>query len=70
MTKAEMMNQLDDVFTDRRLTHADVEQALAAAGTEPAVLLGSYSPSPPAAARGNAGCSYSTSPARRSSTAR
>ena len=42
MTKAEMMNELDDVFTDRRLTHADVEQALAAAGTEPAVLLGSY----------------------------
>jgi phenylacetate-CoA ligase len=42
MTKAEMMNELDDVFTDRRVTHADVEQALAAAGTEPVVLLGSY----------------------------
>ncbi len=42
MTKAEMMGELDDVFTDRRLTDADVEQALAAAGTEPAVLLGSY----------------------------
>ncbi|GEL19111.1 AMP-binding protein [Pseudonocardia asaccharolytica] len=40
MTKAEMMNELDDVFTDRRLTHRAVEEALAAAGREPAVLQG------------------------------
>ena len=36
MTKSEMMNELDDVFTDRRLTHAGVERALAEAGPEPA----------------------------------
>ena len=42
MTKAEMMNELDDVFTDRRLTRPAVERALAEAGPEPATLLGSY----------------------------
>ncbi len=42
MTKAAMMNELDDVFTDRRLTRCAVERALAAAGPEPATLLGSY----------------------------
>ena len=42
MTKAEMMSELDDVFTDRRLTHSAVERALAEAGPEPATLLGSY----------------------------
>ena len=36
MTKSEMMNELDDVFTDRRLTHHSVERALAEAGPEPA----------------------------------
>ena len=42
MTKAEMMHELDDVFTDRRLTRPDVERALAEAGPDPAILLGSY----------------------------
>ena len=42
MTKATMMNELDDVFTDRRLTRPAVERALAEAGPEPATLLGSY----------------------------
>ena len=42
MTKAEMMNELDDVFTDRRLTRPAVEHALAEAGPEPATLPGSY----------------------------
>src|SRR6478672_4230996 len=42
MTKAEMMDELDDVYTDRRLTRSAVESALAAAGPEPATLLGSY----------------------------
>ena len=42
MTKTEMMRDLDDVFTDRRLTRSEVEGALAAAGPEPATLLGSY----------------------------
>ena len=42
MTKAEMMNELDDVFTDRRVTRPAVERALAEAGPEPATLLGSY----------------------------
>jgi phenylacetate-CoA ligase len=38
MTKAQMMDELDDVFTDRRLTRADVEAALAATGDEPRVM--------------------------------
>ncbi len=42
MTKTEMMNELDDVFTDRRLSHSAVERALAGAGPEPAALFGSY----------------------------
>ena len=42
MTKAEMMGELDDVYTDRRLTRSAVDRALAAAGAEPATLLGSY----------------------------
>lgn len=42
MTKTEMMNDLDDVYTDRRLTRSGVERALAAAGPEPATPLGSY----------------------------
>src|SRR6478752_6003436 len=42
MTKTEMMADLDDVFTDHRLTRATVERALAGAGPEPATLLGSY----------------------------
>jgi phenylacetate-coenzyme A ligase PaaK-like adenylate-forming protein len=42
MTKAEMMAELDDVFTDRDLTRADVETALAAADPQPALPLGRY----------------------------
>jgi phenylacetate-CoA ligase len=42
MTKTQMMNEFDDVLTDRRLTYRAVEAALAAAGPEPAVLPGSH----------------------------
>ncbi|MFY1621305.1 phenylacetate--CoA ligase family protein, partial [Micromonospora sp. WMMD736] len=42
MTKAQMMAELDDVFTDRRLSQAAVESALAATGTEPVPILGDY----------------------------
>jgi phenylacetate-coenzyme A ligase PaaK-like adenylate-forming protein len=42
MTKAEMMADLGEVFTDRRLTVAAVEEALAAARIEPATPLGRY----------------------------
>jgi phenylacetate-CoA ligase len=43
MTKAEMMESLDEVFTDRRLNRHLVEQALAATSTEPVPILGRYS---------------------------
>jgi phenylacetate-coenzyme A ligase PaaK-like adenylate-forming protein len=42
MTKAEMMDELDDVLTDRRLTRADVEAALAATTDEPRPILDRY----------------------------
>src|SRR5690349_16656592 len=42
MTKADMMAAIDDVFTDRRLTLAAIEQALTATGTEPVPVLGRY----------------------------
>ncbi len=42
MTKTEMMAELDDVFTDRRLGRAQVETALARTGTEPEPILGEY----------------------------
>jgi phenylacetate-CoA ligase len=42
MTKHEMMESLDDVFTDRRLNRGLVEQALAATATEPVPILGQY----------------------------
>jgi len=42
MTKAEMNAELDDVFTDRTLTRRGVEAALAAVGSEPAVLPGGH----------------------------
>jgi phenylacetate-CoA ligase len=42
MTKADMMASLDDVFTDRRLSLAAAEQALAATGSEPVPVLGRY----------------------------
>jgi phenylacetate-coenzyme A ligase PaaK-like adenylate-forming protein len=38
MTKAQMMDELDDVFTDRRLTRVDVEETLAATGDESLVM--------------------------------
>jgi phenylacetate-CoA ligase len=39
MTKPEMMASLDDVFTDRRLNRAMVEEALAATTSEPIPIL-------------------------------
>jgi hypothetical protein len=39
MTKPEMMASLDDVFTDRRLNRALVEEALAATTSEPVPIL-------------------------------
>jgi len=42
MTKAEMMESLDEVFTDRRLNRGLVEQALAATVAEPIPILGQY----------------------------
>lgn len=42
MTKTQMMSSLDDVFTDRRLTRAQVEGALARTGTSPVAILDSY----------------------------
>lgn len=42
MTKAQMMAELDDVFTDRRLRRSGVEDALAAGGPEPNPVLGEY----------------------------
>src|SRR6266542_452982 len=43
MTKTDMMDALDDVFTDRRLNRGLVERALAATSTEPVPILGRYS---------------------------
>jgi phenylacetate-coenzyme A ligase PaaK-like adenylate-forming protein len=42
MTKAEMMDSLDAVFTDRRLSRDLAEQALAATAAEPIPILGEY----------------------------
>jgi phenylacetate-CoA ligase len=42
MTKAQMMEGLDDVFTDRQLTRAEVEAALAATDDEPIVIRDRY----------------------------
>jgi phenylacetate-CoA ligase len=42
MTKADMMDDLGDVFTDRRLTSGVVEDALAATTAEPVAILGEY----------------------------
>ena len=42
MTKTDMMAAIDDVFTDRRLTLAAIEQALAATGDQPVPVLGRY----------------------------
>jgi phenylacetate-CoA ligase len=42
MTKAQMMDELDDVFTDRELTRAEVEAALAATTDEPVIIRDRY----------------------------
>lgn len=42
MTKAQMMDALDDVFTDRRLGRENVESALAATAVEPVPILDDY----------------------------
>ncbi len=42
MTKAQMMDDLDRVFTDRRLTSARVEQSLAMTTTEPVPIDGEF----------------------------
>ncbi|MGO9511869.1 MAG: hypothetical protein ACLPXZ_32725 [Mycobacterium sp.] len=42
MTKPEMMDALDDVYTDRRLRSRDVEAALAATGAQPVPILDDY----------------------------
>jgi phenylacetate-coenzyme A ligase PaaK-like adenylate-forming protein len=42
MTKTQMMDALDDVFTDRRLGRDAVESALAATGAEPVPILNDY----------------------------
>lgn len=42
MTKAEMMAELDDVFTDRRLTRGLIDRHLAGLGEEPELLLDEY----------------------------
>ncbi len=42
MTKTQMMDALDDVFTDRRLSRGAVESALAATAAEPVPILGDY----------------------------
>ena len=42
MTKTDMMAAIGDVFTDRRLTLAGIEQALSATGIEPVPVLGRY----------------------------
>jgi phenylacetate-coenzyme A ligase PaaK-like adenylate-forming protein len=42
MTKAQMLDELDDVFTDRRLSRAATEAALAATRDTPQPLLGEH----------------------------
>lgn len=42
MTKAEMMADLDDVFTDRRLTRGLIDRHIANLGDEPELLLDEY----------------------------
>src|SRR5262252_8051182 len=42
MTKSDMMAAADDVFTDRRLSLAAIERALAATGSEPVPVPGRY----------------------------
>ncbi len=42
MTKTDMMDDLDEVFTDRRLRSAEVEAALAVSGAQPVPILDDY----------------------------
>jgi phenylacetate-CoA ligase len=42
MTKTDMMDDLDEVFTDRRLHSDDVEAALTAVGAQPVPILDDY----------------------------
>ena len=42
MTKSDMLAAVDDVFTDRRLSLAAIERALAATGSEPVPVPGRY----------------------------
>ena len=42
MTKSDMMDDLDEVFTDRRLRSAEVEAALAVSGAQPVPILDDY----------------------------
>jgi len=42
MTKSDMMDDLDQVFTDRRLRRDDVEAALAVCGAQPVPILDDY----------------------------
>ena len=42
MTKAQMMDELDDVLTDRALTRAEVEETLAATDDEQRVMRDRY----------------------------
>lgn len=42
MTKADMMAELDDVFTDRRLRRSDIESALSQTHAEPVALQDEY----------------------------
>ncbi len=42
MTKSQMMDEIDDVFTDRRLHCRDVEAALADTGAQPIAILDDY----------------------------
>ena len=42
MTKADMMTELDEVFSDRRLRRGDIESALSGTGADPVVLADKY----------------------------
>jgi phenylacetate-CoA ligase len=66
MSKAEMMDSLNDVFTDRRLNRELVEQALAATSTEPVPILGRYTAIASGGVSGQRGVFVSDSEARTS----
>jgi hypothetical protein len=60
MTKADMMANLDVVFTDRRLQRSVVERALAQTAAEPVPILDRYTAIASRGARVSAGCSCTT----------